>query len=73
MEQSNARAIKAVKKAEKDAKEAMEQANNDFTSKRKCVTLEQQTRCHHATTTALMTPTFSHHTTTKQYKLWQLH
>ena len=70
MEQSNAIATKAVKKAEKDAKEAVEQANNDFTSKRKSVKLEQQTKCQHATTTTLMTPTSSHHTTTKQYKLW---
>ena len=70
MEQSSAIATKAVKKAEKDAKEAVEQVNIEFTSKRKCVELEQQTRCQHATATALMTPTFSHHTTIKQYKLW---
>ena len=40
IEQSNGIALKAVKKAEKDAKEAVEHADNEFNSKRKCVKLE---------------------------------
>ena len=36
IEHSNGIALKAVKKAEKDAKEALEHADNEFNSKRKC-------------------------------------
>ena len=44
IEQSNARVSKAAKKNEKDAKESVEHADNEFDSKRKCVKLEQETR-----------------------------
>ena len=44
IEQCNAIALKAAKKAEKDAIEAVEHADNELDSKRKCIKLELETR-----------------------------
>ena len=61
IEQSNATASKAAKRS--DAWEAVKQAETKFSSKRKCVELEEET-CHkHTKAIALTTPTFTHHTT----------
>ena len=47
IEQSNTMGSKAAKKTEKDTKEAVEHADNEYDSKRKCVKLEQETRSRH--------------------------
>ena len=44
IEPSNTIVLKAAKKAEEDAKEAAECADNEFNIERKCVKLEQETR-----------------------------